>query len=208
MSETLLELLRSRVSVEQFDPTRPLEEHEIRELIADATTAPSSFNIQHWRFVAIRRPEDKVRLREAAFGQVQVEHAAVTFVVLGDVRGTDKLPAILERAVRAGSLPEPKAAAWLRMALELYADPAAAREEAQRSACLAAMTLMLAAQARGLGSAALAGFDTERVRREFGIEERYVPVMLIAVGHPASVHTSRQPRLPLDEILAFDRGDF
>jgi len=208
MSDVLLELLRGRVSVERFDPTRSLDEREIRELVADATTAPSSFNIQHWRFIAIRRPEDKARLREAAFGQAQVEDAAVTFVVLGDVQGADKLPAILERAVADGTLPEPKAAAWLRMARALYAEPAAAREEAQRSACLAAMTLMLAAQARGLGTAALSGFDAELVRREFAIDERYVPVMLVAVGHAASVHAGRQPRLPLDEVLAFDRGGF
>jgi nitroreductase len=128
--------------------------------------------------------------------------------VLGDVRGIDKLPSILERAVDERTLPEPKAQAWLRMAQALHADPAAAREEALRSACLAAMALMLAAQARGLGTAALSGFDVDRVRREFGIDERYVPVMLVAVGHPAAVHASRQPRLPLDEVLAFDLGNF
>ncbi len=208
MSETLLELLRGRMSVERFDPARALDEREIRELVADATSAPSSFNIQHWRFVAIRRPEDKARLREAALGQIQVVDAAVTFIVLGDTQGVDKLPAILDRAVRDGTLPEPKAAAWLRMARALYAEPAAAREEAQRSACLAAMALMLAAQARGLGTVALSGFDVERVRREFEIDVRYVPVLLVAVGHPAAVHAARQPRLPLDEVLAFDRGAF
>jgi nitroreductase len=208
VSDTLLELLRGRVSVERFDPARALDEREIRELVADATSAPSSFNIQHWRFVAIRRPEDKARLREAALGQIQVVDAAVTFIVLGDTQGVDKLPAILDSAVREGTLPEPKAAAWLRMARTLYAEPAAAREEAQRSACLAAMALMLAAQARGLGTVALSGFDVERVRREFEIDVRYIPVLLVAVGHPASVHTARQPRLPLDEVLAFDRAAF
>ncbi len=208
MSEALLELLRGRVSVARFDATRVLDEREIQELVADAATAPSSFNIQHWRFVAVRRPEDKARLREAAFGQAQVAEAAVTFVVLGDVRGIDKLPAILERAVTTGALPQAKAAAWLRKASALYADPRAAREEARRSACLAAMTLMLAAQARGLGCAPLSGFDGERVRREFAIDERYDPVLLVAVGPPAEVHPSRQPRLPVDEILAFDRGRF
>jgi nitroreductase len=208
VSEALLALLRARTSVERFDSAHSLDEREIRELVADATLAPSSFNIQHWRFVAIRKPEDKARLREAAFGQIQVVEAAVTFVVLGDTQGTDKLPAILERAAREGTLPEPKAAAWLRMAQTLYAEPGMAREEAQRSACLAAMMLMLAAQARGLGSIALAGFDAERVRREFEIDARYLPVLLVAVGRAASVHPTRQPRLPVEEVLAFDRGTF
>ena len=62
-----LELIRRRVSVEEFDP-RPVDEATIRALVADAARAPSSFNIQHWRFVAVRKPEDKERLCRAAFG--------------------------------------------------------------------------------------------------------------------------------------------
>ena len=69
-----------------------MSDDEIRELVRDATRAPSSFNIQHWRFVAVRKPEDKERLCRAAYDQKQVEDAAVTFIVLGDTRGVDKLP--------------------------------------------------------------------------------------------------------------------
>ncbi len=201
-----LRLIRERCSVERFDSERELDEQEIRELIADATYAPSSFNIQHWRFVAVRRPEDKQRLKQAAYGQQQVADAAVTFIILGDTQAVDKLPSIVEQAVELGALAEGKAAAWVRMAREIYADPVLARDEAVRSASLAAMTLMLAAEARGLASGALSGFDIERVKKEFDIDERYVPVMLLAVGHPAGSEQPRQPRLPVDEVLAFDRS--
>ena len=61
----ILELIRRRATVERFDPDRGLDEQAIRELVSEATRAPSSFNIQHWRFVAVRRPEDKQRLFEA-----------------------------------------------------------------------------------------------------------------------------------------------
>jgi nitroreductase len=201
----ILELIRNRRTIERFDADRGLDEQEIRDLVHDATRAPSSFNIQHWRFVAVRGVEDRRRLCEAAYGQAQVRDAAVTLIVLGDLRGVDKLPAILERAVSAGALPADKAAAWGRMAGELYADEAMARDEAIRSASLAAMTLMLAAEARGLAAGALTGFDPARVRREFGIGDRYVPVMLLAVGYPLGSTPSRMPRLDLTEVLAFDR---
>ena len=202
----ILELIRNRCTMERFDTERGLEEDEIRALVHDATRAPSSFNIQHWRFVAVRRREDKERLKEAAHGQTQVTEAAVTFLVLGDVGALEKLPAILDRAVADGALPQRKAEAWLRMAREIYADASMARDEALRSAALAAMTLMLAAEARGLGSAALSGFDVARVRREFAIEERYLPVLLVSVGHPAAIAPTRQRRLDVDEVLARDRG--
>jgi nitroreductase len=200
-----LELIRQRVSMEGFDSGRPLGEEEIRELVEDSIQAPSSFNIQHWRFIAVRRPEDKQRLKEAAYGQDQVADAAVTFIILGDVEGVERLPEVMELAVARGALPQAKANAWIRMARRIYADETIARDEALRSGCLAAMVMMLAAEARGLATAPLSGFDAAKVKQCFGIDERYLPVMLLAVGHPAARPAVRQPRMTVDEVLAFDR---
>lgn len=201
-----VELIRRRLSVEAFDPRHRLDEATIRDLVADAAEAPSSFNIQHWRFIAVRRREDKRRLMEAAYGQRQVADAAVTFIVLGDAEGIDRLPDTMNRAVAEGAMPAAKARAWVEMARELYADPVLARDEAIRSACLAAMVLMLAAEARGLASGALIGFDPERVRREFSVPATCVPVMLLAVGRSLTADARRKPRLDVDTILAFDDG--
>ena len=205
MGHPFLELIRKRVSVERFDPERTLDESEIRALVEDACEAPSSFNIQHWRWIAVRRAEDKRRLQAAAYGQQQVADAAVTFIVLGDLDGVDTLPEVLKPSVEQGVLTDSRAKAWIDMARKIYADPRTAREEAIRSCSLAAMTLMLAAEARGYGAGALSGFDPEQVKRDFGIGERYVPAMLLAVGYPASCDETRKPRLPLASVLAFDR---
>jgi len=105
-------------------------------------------------------------------------------------------------------MPEGKADAWVRMARQIYADETRARDEAMRSGCLAAMVMMLGVEARGLASAPLSGFDADQVRRLFDIDARYVPVMLLAVGHPGGQAGARQPRMPVDAVLAFDRCRF
>jgi len=202
-----LELIRGRSTVESFDPSRELDEDEIRALIEDAVSAPSSFNIQHWRFIAVRGTEQRRLLQAAAFGQEQVGQAPVTFIILGDLEGVERLPEIMDAAVESGAIAEGKAAAWVRMATKIYNDPQLARDEAMRSGALAAMILMLAAEARGLGSSALSGFDPERVRRDFRIAERYVPVMLLSVGHATTGSAPRMPRLTVDEVLSFDSGE-
>ena len=200
----ILQLIRRRTTTEHFDPHRGIEEAEIRDLVRDACRAPSSFNIQHTRFLAIRKPADKERLSRAAYGQVQVKHAAVTFIILGDVCAVNSLPSIMEGAVEQGALPQAKAEAWMRMAREIYADEGVARDEALRSGSLSAMTLMFAAEARGMATAALSGFDVEEVRREFGIDDRYVPVMLLSVGYPFGSESPRMPRLEVSKVLGFD----
>ncbi len=202
-----LAALKARISADKFDPSRSLSAAEIRELVAYATEAPSSFNIQHWRFVAVADPEDKERLKSLAYNQQKVADAAVVFIILGDLRGHEKLPEIVQRTVAAGILPSGRAEGWVNMAQATYANnPTLARDEAIRSGAMAAMALMIAAQAKGLVSGPMIGFDPEGVKREFGIADRYVPVMLLAVGYAAPGNWPRKPRLGVDEVLAFGRG--
>ena len=68
------------------------------------------------------------------------------------------------------------------------------------------MTLMIAAQAGGYATGPMIGFDPEQVKKLFGISDRYVPVMLITLGHAAPGNASRKPRLSVEEVLAFNQG--
>jgi nitroreductase len=200
-------LLKQRTSITKFDPTQSLTDAEIRELIACAIEAPSSYNLQHWRFIAITKPDDKQRLMQVANGQVKVTEAPVTFIVLGDLRAIEKLPNIWGRLVQTGAVDQNFADSRIEAAHRFYGtNEQLIRDEAIRSASLAAMTLMIAAQAKGWVSGPMIGFDPEGIKREFGISDRYVPVMLLPVGYVAPGNLPRKPRLGVDEVLAFDRS--
>lgn len=202
-----LETIKHRISANHFDPTRTLSEAEVKELISYATEAPSSYNLQHWRFVAVTKPEEKARLKAVAYHQPKVADAAVTFIVLGDLQAYEKLPQIYQPLVEAGAMSHEQVDRTVGTATKIYSsNPQMARDEAIRGASLAAMTLMLAAEAKGLVSGPMIGFDPEGVKREFGIADRYVPAMLIAVGYAAPGNHPRKPRLSVDEVLAFERG--
>lgn len=202
-----LEIIKQRISANHFDTSKTLSEAEIKELIAYASEAPSSFNIQHWRFVAVTKPEEKARLKAVAYNQPKVADAAVTFIVLGDTLAYERLAQIYQPLVDTGAMSPAQVERTVAMATGLYQDnPQMARDEAIRGASLGAMTLMLAAEAKGLVSGPMIGFDPEGVKREFGIAERYVPVMLLAVGYAAPGNHPRKPRLSVDEVLAFESG--
>jgi nitroreductase len=206
MKDTL-QLIKQRISANKFDTARTLSDAEIKELVSYATEAPSAYNIQNWRFIALTKPEDKERLKAVAYNQQKVVDAAVTFIVLGDLRGYEKLPEIMNRAVEAGILKEQVAGGWVKGAVSAYSGSEQfARDEAIRSAAFAAMTLMIAAEAKGLVSGPMIGFDPAGVKREFGISDRYVPVMLLTVGYEAPGNFPRKPRLGVEEVLAFGQG--
>ena len=202
-----LTLIRERTSINHFDSSKTVSEAEIRAIIADAVQAPSSYNIQHWRFVAVTDPEKKKQLQSAAYNQVKVGEASATIIVLGDLHGYEKMEQIYAPLVKNGVVTQEYASGAAQRATDTYFNNSQfARDEAIRSAALAAMTLMIAAQARGYVTGPMIGFDPEQVKRVFDISDRYVPVMLITLGYPAPGNLPRKPRLSVDEVLEFNAG--
>jgi len=69
-----------------------LSDDQIRELVRIGTTAPTSFHLQTWRFIAARSPEAKARLRSIAWNQPAITEAAVTFIVCGQLADSSVIP--------------------------------------------------------------------------------------------------------------------
>lgn len=197
-------LIETRVTTGHFDTNRSVDDEVIREMLRLATHAPSAFNLQNWHFIAIRSAEAKEQLCTLAYGQRQVKDAAVTFIVCGKLDGYRELHETLQPSVEAGLIPASLQEQWSAMVTDLHQDnPQLQRDEAFRSASLAAMILMLAAQDQGLASGALSGFDSEGIVREFKLGEQLVPVMLVTVGHPTGTRRPRKARKPINQVLQY-----
>src|SRR5437667_6723653 len=67
--------------------TTAVQEDDLRRILEAALAAPSGYNLQPWRFVVVRDPEQRKRLREAAMGQSKVEEAPAVIVACGDSQG-------------------------------------------------------------------------------------------------------------------------
>ncbi|HNQ22382.1 MAG TPA: nitroreductase family protein [Phycisphaerae bacterium] len=193
------QIVQGRRSVKSYDPEHQISDRELAAIFAKVLLTPSSFNLQHWRFVVVRDQALKTRLRAAAFNQEQVEKAAAVVVVLGKLNAHEDGPRIYADA------PDPLRRALLPMIEQSYADqPARQRDEAIRSGSLAAMTLMYAAYDLGYASGPMIGFDPGQVTRLIGADEHHIPVMLVVLGKPAGQPHPRPTRLPLSELVKLE----
>ncbi len=201
----VLSVLKERVSANNFDFTKTISEADIKEIVSYATEAPSSFNIQHWRFVAVNDKAVQEKLKAAAYNQKKVADCSVTFVIFGDVNGVDKLALAYEPMLKAGAMDKATFDGMLGMANGMYKGNAqGCRDEAIRSGSLAAMNLMIAAQAKGFISAPMIGFDPAAVSKLLGAPANLVPVIMISVGHAAPGNWPRKPRFSTDKVLSFN----
>nr|WP_237170310.1 nitroreductase family protein [Pandoraea thiooxydans] len=201
MTHPSITLIEQRVSADRFDASHTVAHAEIETLVRLATRAPSAYNLQNWRFVAVHTPEAKARLRSLAHGQVKVSEAAVTFIVCGALPDPAAIPARLSPFVEAGHMPAKMAAGWQAGAVAQYADARTARDEAVRSATLGAATLIHGAGALGFASCPMVGFDAEGVAHAFGLAANEIPVLLLPVGRAAPGNWPQKPRRPLSEVL-------
>ena len=200
----VIECILSRTAAKYYDTSAILSDEQISELVRIGTSAPTSFHLQNWRFIAVRSREAKARLSPIAWNQPAVTDASVTFIVCGQLVDTSVIPARLAPLVEAGVMPATMVPEWEIPARNLYMGfPQRRRDEAVRTATFGAAAMIYAARSMGLGSTPMIGFDADAVHREFGLAEDEVPVMLLSVGAERPGNWAQKPRLPLSDVLDF-----
>jgi nitroreductase len=197
---TVAEALRKRRAVRAFDPSRPLPDDLLTEILTLATMAPSAFNLQPWRFVVVRSAANRERLQNAAYAQVKITQAPVVVIVLAALHPhVPHLDTIIDDQVARGVF-SAESGQTVRgrvlASMQRRRDPAL---WAMRSAMLAAGQLMTAAEGLGAASAPMEGFDDEKVRAAFGIPDDHILCCLVALGYPAE-EKPFPGRLPLDDV--------
>jgi nitroreductase len=202
MSNAVIECILSRSSTKYYDPAATLSDDQISELVRIGTTAPTSFHLQNWRFIAVRTPEAKARLRPIAWNQPAITEAAVTFIVVGQLADSSVVPERLAPVVEAGIMPAKMVPEWELPARGLYQDfPQRQRDEAVRTATFGAAAMIYVARSWGLGSTPMIGFDDKALHREFGLAPDELPVMLLSVGAERPGNWPQKPRLPVSDVL-------
>ncbi|AHM67303.1 nitroreductase family protein [Paenibacillus polymyxa] len=197
------EIALGRRSVKVYDPSVKISREEMTEILTEATRAPSSINLQPWRFLVIDSPEGKATLAPLArFNQRQVETSSAVIAVFGDLNNFDNFEQIFGEAVELGYMPQDIKEMQQEKVTAHFAalDPVVNRETVLIDGGLVSMQLMLVARAHGYDTNAIGGYEKDQIAEAFGMDkDRYVPVMLISMGkginegHPST-------RLPIDQI--------
>ena len=93
-------LMVERRSVKKYDTAVKISKETMTNIIDDALTAPSSFNLQPWRFVVIDSPEGKELIKPyMLFNQTQWETSSAIIAVYADIENTENVDKVLSANV-------------------------------------------------------------------------------------------------------------
>ncbi len=195
-----LEDVRTRHTVRQFSD-KPVERSVIETCIRAAGTAPSGANHQPWHFVAIRNPDLKRQIREAAEEEEQKFY---------DGGAGDAWIKALEPIGTTAHKPHLEIAPWL---IVIFAQRWGTYEDGTRykhyyvpeSVGIATGVLITALHHAGLSTLTHTPNPMRFLNDILDRPEAEKPVMLLAAGHPATdatVPAAAKIKKPLKEILS------
>lgn len=191
--------IQQRQSVKSYQPDKKISDSELDDLMQEVILSPSSFNLQHWKFIAVKSNDIKKQLREAAWGQEHVESCSILIAVCGKLNAFEDAPSIyseVDPAIREKMVP---------MITNFYDNKEQLqRDEAIRSASLAAMTLMFGAVNRGWDTCPMIGFDPGAVSKILELDATHIPVMLLTLGYRKEEPRPRSSRRPIEEVVKMD----
>jgi nitroreductase len=182
VEKSFSEAVEQRRATPSFDGM-PIPDADLKKILEAGLNAPSGYNLQPWRFVVVRTPEQRRRLRQASFNQAKVEEASAVIVACGDEDGwrTD-----MDEMIRMGrengmtenyaeqaraNIPEylgnhPNLEAWLN-----------------RHVMIAVTSMMWMAETMGYDTAPMEGYEVDKVRDVLRLPFSYEVVALLCIGH-------------------------
>lgn len=204
IDQSLSSVIRERRSVRKYDPQFKISKEEIEAILNEAILAPSSSNLQPWQFIVIQDQESKKELRAIANNQEQVETSSAVIAVLGDKEMYKNVEKVYRSAHEAGLMDEANMNRMIEGTNKTYpfAPDEIRANIASFDAGLVSMQLMLIAKAKGYDTVPMGGFDKQKFIEKFNISDRYMPVVLIALGKAASP-AFQTTRLPLEDVVRF-----
>ncbi len=172
---------------------RPVPDAKLHEVYDLLKMAPTSANASPARFVFVRTPEGKAKLKPAlsAGNLEKTMTAPVTVIVAHDLQFYDKLPVLFPHA--------PDAKNWFNGSYSF------AEQTAFRNGSLQGAYLILAARAVGLDAGPMSGFDTGKVDEAFFPGTQWKTNFLVNLGYGDGAELfPRSPRLEFDEAARFE----
>ncbi len=196
-----IEAIKQRRAVKVFDPYYEMTEDEVNRLISLTQLSPTAFNQQNLRFVIVRDKALRQKIRAAANDQAQVTDASLLIIICADTKAWEKEPA--RYWANAGI----EVQQHVENVIDKYyrGKEQVQRDEAMRSAGIAAQTMMLAAKAAAYDSCPMDGFDFEEVSTLINLPVDHVVTMFVAVGKAIEQAKPRPTQLAMSEVVVYDQ---
>ncbi len=185
--EQIIDALKRRYATKQFDTSKKIDDANFDALLEVIRLSPSSFGVQPWRFIVVRNPELREKLKAAAYGQPQVTEAS-HLIVFAIVNNLDE--AYIDSFIKSTAEVRGISATTLQPVKEMIMGSVLSKSDTDKKAWSAKQLyislgmLLEAAALLGIDASPMEGFDPAEFDEILGLKEKGLAATVIcALGY-------------------------
>ena len=152
-----IDAIMTRRSIRKYRDI-PVEWDKVGVILEAGRLAPSSGNLQNWKFIVVLDEEKRKGIAEACLEQFWMQNAPVHIIIVSEIEKARRFYGV--RGERLYTV---------------------------QNAAAVAENMLIAAHAQGLGACWVGSFDEEQLRRVCSIPEYIRPQAVITVGIPDEI---------------------
>jgi len=199
--EQLIESLHFRHACKIFDENKKIDKNDLEFILEAGRLSPSSFGMEHWRFIVVQSDELKAKMRPLCWNQAQITSCSDLLVVISKTQELTKQAYCSKMLGRRG-LPQEKLDAYLG----LYSNFTQALDSplawSAKQCYIASANMMSYASLIGIDSCPIEGFEKKPLEKLLGMDNSEDIVLLLPFGYRINPQSDKL-RLDTDEILEY-----
>lgn len=203
MKKKFLNAMNFRHACKLFDTSRGVSEDDQKYILETGRLSPSSFGIEHWRFLVVRDDSMKQKMQSACYDQPQVGTSSFIIITLAIKEPfLDPDSEYVTKMLKRFGFDDENYNRLKGFYGKYYQDIDPV--DWSVSQChIAVANMMTAAAFVGIDSCPIAAFDPEAVKELLNIDkEKYEVALVVPFGYRAKEPGDKH-RLSFDEVVTF-----
>ncbi len=200
--KSLSDILYFRHACKLFDKDKKISKDDLNFILEAARLSPSSFGMEHWRFIVIKNQELKETLKPVCWNQPQITTCDALVAVVAKHKAVST-PVYYEAMFARRELDDDAMQAYVQRYENYIKALPSIKAWSQMQCYLAASNIMNYAAMIGVDSCPLEGFERDDAEKILNIDSSKESLALfVALGYRVNHQTSKH-RLPFDEVVEF-----
>lgn len=196
---SFLSKLDWRRAVKHFDPSSPLTETQLSEILRATQMAPSSLGLQPYHVFVVRDQATKEKIQEIGYNQAQYTEAPVVLVFVSHTDLEKRIEDYVEHA--EGDAESLAPLTKMMKGFIGHLDETAKKAWADRQTYLALGFAMAAAAELGVHSCAMEGFVPAKMDEILELPAEMKSVAALTLGHTEAPAKRAKFRFPQSELF-------
>lgn len=209
MKNQILKALNFRYATQVFNPKKSITEDELNTILEAGRLSPSSIGLEAWKFIVVKNPQIRTKLREVGYNQPKITDASYLIIIAyrTDVRKNIAKERV-ERVARTQNLNQENLSPLKQMiegSVSSKSDPEL--EAWIKAQAYIPLGIMIATAALlNVDSGPMEGFDPNKVDEILGLKEKNLhATSMLALGHRGDDPASLRPKVrqSFKEVVIF-----